>query len=362
MDPLEELTKSLASSDFEVSKSSPCDPNKPHPRFSQYKNKSRSSDQDGRRKQLLEHQKSRRTDALNIARALVTGDIENESDGDEETSIESMDTNVVKEYYHKRLRVRKSYKKQLMLSEWLVHVPDDLFTKWTMVAVPEGKRALIVSGQGTTKHFSRGGSFINQFPSHLPGGCRKQRTWRQSQALLDTIYVESARTYYVLDIIAWNDLAFYDCDTMFRFHWLNRKVLDENPQCLQRSKVNPYIFKPLKQYSTDKERLTAELADPNFPHFEENLDGLLFYHNMLHYMPGHTPLVGWLKGYMVPEILGIPVSGKIESQKPIDYVTMNQHITEFETNYFHVKEKRKLREKEMESPPTNKSCDTKCDL
>ena len=88
---------------------------------------------------MLEHQKSRRTDALNIARALVIGDIENESDGDEETSIESMDTNVVKEYYHKRLRVRKSYKKQLMLSEWLVHVPDDLFTKWTMVAVPEGK-------------------------------------------------------------------------------------------------------------------------------------------------------------------------------------------------------------------------------
>ena len=94
---------------------------------------------DGRRKQLLEHQKSRRTDALNIARALVIGELENESDDDEDTTIESMDTNVVKDYYHKRLRVRKSYKKQLMLSEWLVHVPDDLFSKWTMVAVPVGK-------------------------------------------------------------------------------------------------------------------------------------------------------------------------------------------------------------------------------
>ena len=45
MDPLLELTKSLASSDFEVSKSSPNDPNKPHPRFTQYKNRNRPTDQ-----------------------------------------------------------------------------------------------------------------------------------------------------------------------------------------------------------------------------------------------------------------------------------------------------------------------------
>ena len=76
---------------------------------------------------------------MNIARALVIGELEDESDEDEETATESMDTYVVKEYYEKKIRVRKSYKKQLMLSEWLVQVPDDLFTNWTMVAVPEGK-------------------------------------------------------------------------------------------------------------------------------------------------------------------------------------------------------------------------------
>ena len=78
------------------------------------------------------------------------------------------------------------------------------------------QRALVVAGQGTTKHFSRGGAFINQFPSCLPGGCRKQRNWKNCQALLDTIYVESSRTFYVLDLMVWNDLALYDCDTMFR--------------------------------------------------------------------------------------------------------------------------------------------------
>ena len=49
MDLIGELSKSLGSSDFEISKSSPNDPNKPHPRFSQYKNRgqlsSRQSDQ-----------------------------------------------------------------------------------------------------------------------------------------------------------------------------------------------------------------------------------------------------------------------------------------------------------------------------
>ena len=69
----------------------------------------------------------------------MIGDLDNESDEDEETEFESMDTNISKIYYEKKIRVRKSYKKQLMLSEWLVQVPDDLFTNWTMVAVPEGK-------------------------------------------------------------------------------------------------------------------------------------------------------------------------------------------------------------------------------
>ena len=85
------------------------------------------------------HQKNRRTDAMNIARALVVGNLEEESDDGDETTEESMDTNATQEYYSRKLRVRKSYKKQLMLSEWLVQVPGDLYTAWQMVPVPEGK-------------------------------------------------------------------------------------------------------------------------------------------------------------------------------------------------------------------------------
>ena len=37
------------------------------------------------------------------------------------------------------------------------------------------------------------------------------------------------------------------------------------------------------------------------------VDGLLFYHQQTHYTPGSTPLVGWLRPYMVTDILGIEV-------------------------------------------------------
>jgi hypothetical protein len=38
------------------------------------------------------------------------------------------------------------------------------------------------------------------------------------------------------------------------------------------------------------------------------LDGLLFYHRRAHYTPGVSSLVGWLKPFMLPTILNVPVS------------------------------------------------------
>lgn len=41
--------------------------------------------------------------------------------------------------------------------------------------------------------------------------------------------------------------------------------------------------------------------------FPFEVDGLLFYHRQTHYSPGSTPLVGWLRPYMVSDILGVAV-------------------------------------------------------
>jgi snurportin-1 len=64
----------------------------------------------------------------------------------------------------------------------------------------------------------------------------------------------------------------------------------------------------LPNYSCDPKSLDRIFnSDPNFEFDPIPLDGILFYHKRVHYLPGVTPLVGWLKGYMLPEMLNVQV-------------------------------------------------------
>ena len=58
------------------------------------------------------------------------------------------------------------------------------------------------------------------------------------------------------------------------------------------------------------------------------LDGLLFYHKLTHYTFGPTPLVLWLKAYMMPEILGVQVALYHFAQKPGNYKDFATHVQE----------------------------------
>ena len=49
------------------------------------------------------------------------------------------------------------------------------------------------------------------------------------------------------------------------------------------------------------------------------MDGALFYHQLCHYTPGRTPLVGWLKPYMIQDILGIPMPVSIMENAPVEF-------------------------------------------
>ena len=81
--------------------------------------------------------------------------------------------------------------------------------------------------------------------------------------------------------------------------------------------------------------------------FDPNpLDGLLFYNKKVNYLPGSTPLVGWLKGYMVPELLNIEVSKELMSQRPNSYANMGNYIKEYD-------EERKNLKKSPEKKPEN---------
>lgn len=312
---LDELADSFSGA-FTVT-NTPNDTNRPHPSFAhaQYKAKSQgAANQEVRRKRLLAYQKEKREELVSHARALAMGDFVDEGDEEEE---EDMDVGAAEV---RQRRLRKTYKNQLMLSEWLVEVPEDLQTNWVLILCPEGRRNFVVASNGSTKVFSKSGKQVKNFPSNLPGGNRNQGgRARHTYTILDCIFSDARNIFYILDMMCWDGYQYYDCDTEFRLSWVQQKFI-ENKELMVRSRINPYSFQPLPVYECTAESISQAL-NSKMP-FEDNLDGLLIYHRNVHYMPGKTPLVGWLKGFMVPELLDIPVGDHLMMQRPSDYLGM----------------------------------------
>lgn len=281
--------------------------------------------------------------------------VEAEPEAEEDREFD-MDTTESRRYRPRRLR--RSYTNQLMLSEWLEQVPEDLAEKWCMVAVPVGQRSLVVASGGMAYQYSKAGRFQCGFPSALPT--------TRDVSLLDCIYLPSERRFVILDMMVWNGFVYYECDTDFRFVWAQTKV-DENPAIRRRSEDNPYPFDTLPRYACDPASLERALEPEQLPFGSVpgeitvgHLDGLLFYHREAHYLPGTTPLVGWLKGYMVPEVLGVKVAPEIMANKPLNYSGMGNFKAEFnarrearaaeqEEKRRNRKEERRLRKKRNEA-------------
>ncbi|XP_052663071.1 snurportin-1 isoform X2 [Harpia harpyja] len=276
---MEELSAALAAGAVLAAPNSPAGP---HPRLAAYKARG-GPGQAERRRRLLRLQRERRLDYVNHARRLAEDDwagVESEGEEKEEDAEEEeMDVDAGK-------KLPKRYANQLMLSEWLVDVPLDLEQEWVVVVCPVGKRALVVASRGTTAAYTKSGFCVNRFPSLLPGGNRHNSTSEKVYCILDCIYNEAKQTYYILDVMCWRGHPVYDCQTDFRFFWLSSKIQEEEGLG-EKSRINP-------------------------------VDGLLFYHKQTHYTPGSTPLVGWLRPYMVPEILGLAVPTTVLTAKP-DY-------------------------------------------
>lgn len=55
------------------------------------------------------------------------------------------------------------------------------------------------------------------------------------------------------------------------------------------------------------------------------LDGLLFFHKEGHYSSGKSPLVTWLKPFMLNEVLGLNVPDRF-CEKPDKYIDFEHHV------------------------------------
>ncbi|CAI2347211.1 unnamed protein product [Caenorhabditis sp. 36 PRJEB53466] len=291
-DELDALTNQL-SEGFQV------DPNSlgEHPRYAQFKNLAKAAEQQAkRREETLERLKNGRFEKLMKLRNLACDD----ANSDEEEAQRAEDAENVAQIFgdaQQRRQVPK-YADQLMLSEWLVDIPETLSTEWTMMMAPQGKRTLVVAAKGFTTAYNKSGRQVAQFQSKLPGGSSRGKNG--SWTILDCIYHD--RIYYVLDVLSWNAHEYVENPFDLRQFVLKSK-LEETPELGITCSGFRNAFIAVPSCPCSREEM-AKLMDskPNF-----RLDGLLFYHNSVCYEPGQSPLVGWLKPWMLPEILNVPI-------------------------------------------------------
>lgn len=76
-------------------------------------------------------------------------------------------------------------------------------------------------------------SSLTTEPLHLLSVCMIS-----DYSILDCIYSEIHRTYWVLDCMCWHGHPVYDSETEFRFFWLQSK-LAENPELATGFKKHP---------------------------------------------------------------------------------------------------------------------------
>ncbi|XP_050699084.1 snurportin-1-like [Eriocheir sinensis] len=324
---MEDLLSSLGG--IEVT-SCPNNPHAEHPHFALYKVKATGSSQDERRKMVLQARKEARYDLLSLIRNIdeASSDVTDDNNDD-------MECEQVRSCYARP----KKFRNFLMLSEWLVDVPENFCHTHLAVPCPVGKRCLVMAARGRTRAYAKSGVMVREFPTMLPGGNR--HICNRGFALLDCIWSEVNKTYYVLDLIMWLNQSILESETQFRLEWLKSRMEEEAQEVQETSRLNPFRFQRVPYYDCSPETLQRLMAE-EMP-FSVPLDGILFYHKESHYTHGTTPLVGWLKGYMFPEILGIPVPESVLMEKPLKYVNLPSHI-----QYGEEKRNAKKNEEKME--------------
>lgn len=178
----------------------------------------------------------------------------------------------------------------LTAAEWMVDVPLDLGSSWSVLARPSGVRCLIRSGGGETVRHSKGGA-TRRFPSALPGGSRARRT--NGGCELDCIWVEPSHTYYVLDIMRWNGLRLVDLPYDNRAFFLASRLAEARAG--ETASTNPCRFVHVPSQPCSSLALQAAYMASGLPY---RRDGLLFYHREGLYEPGPNPLVLlWADGH-----------------------------------------------------------------
>lgn len=113
----------------------------------------------------------------------------------------------------------------------------------------------------------------------------------------------------------------------FRHFWLRSKLNESTELKQNNTNENKYSIVSLPSISCDDDVSDFLQSITSLP----PLDGLLFHHRDAEYMSGTTPLVTWLKPFMLPEVLGIFVPSPLD-EKPEGYIDFKSHILDKNKN------------------------------
>jgi len=158
------------------------------------------------------------------------GEIE-DAEIEEEEGNENMEgvVKTVKEkgnYKHGKRKNQSKSENLVMFGELLEEPPNDA-ENWKAVFYPTGKRCLVVASKGRTRVYLSNGKLYKTISSLLPGGSHfSEGNNNKESCVLDCILNETEMIFHVIDMLCWRSHPFYDCETDFRFFWLNSKLLE----------------------------------------------------------------------------------------------------------------------------------------
>ena len=196
-----------------------------------------------------------------------------------------------------RARHRKKFASQLTIMEWLIDVPDDLYTNWYVLPRPEGPRCLLIAQNGITTSRYKNGNLHKKFESSLPNGSTETGT-SSAKCVLDAVFHAPLKTFFVTDCMVWEDYSLVDCDFEFRRYWLNQKMSaladgEASPAAASASSGGFTVAVIPAEVST-RETLLRAYGEA----FGYTKDGLVFVHKDSSYTQGEiTPLcLQWKDG------------------------------------------------------------------
>ncbi|KAI6183389.1 S-methyl-5'-thioadenosine phosphorylase [Aphelenchoides bicaudatus] len=189
-----------------------------------------------------------------------------------------------KSHMHKEKLQRVEFQNRLMYGEWLIDLPEDFASEWRIVPTPKAKRCLIVFDQNFCTMFNKNGGTIHKISIS---------TRISPPAICDGLV--KGTIAYILDFIDIKPYEIETCDFDCR-RFLGKSFLTDN-QILEATDKNSKWSFELLEATPDCKRETIERFASEPSTFKQ--DGLMFYHREGLYSRGVTPLVNWLKPWML---------------------------------------------------------------